>query len=154
MRRKIIDKMDLLILRLISEDPELTYADIAEKLKTSPVTIHNRIKKIKAYGTKKAVIIPPKIFGKEVTAFIQISTVPGKEREVGELIAKVPEVLKVRGTTGDFDLLVEVVAKDVNELQQLVMEKFRSLEGVVRTNTVLVLFTLKDELNYIPELHL
>jgi Lrp/AsnC family transcriptional regulator for asnA, asnC and gidA len=124
---------------------------IAEKLGTSAVTVHNRLKKLKeAKLVRECVSIMPQVFDKNVTAFIQISTVPGQERNVAQLISEVPEVIKVKGTTGDFDLIVEIVARDVDELQQLVMDRIRALDNVVRTNTILLLFSVKDELSYVP----
>jgi len=85
---------------------------------------------------------------------VQVSVTPGQEKNVGESIAKIPEVLEVVTTTGDFDLLIKIVASDVNELQQIIMEKIRGLKGVIRTNTILLLSTLKSELNYIPRSYL
>ncbi|MBS7655842.1 Lrp/AsnC family transcriptional regulator [Candidatus Bathyarchaeota archaeon] len=157
MKRKstAIDKVDVNILSLIYKNPGLTYTEIAEKLKTTPVTIHNRIKKMKEKEVlKEAIIIPPKIFGKNVTAFVQVSVAPGQEKNIGESIAKIHEVLEVVTTTGDFDLLIKIVASDVNELQQIIMDKIRGLKGVIRTNTILLLSTLKSELNYIPRHYL
>ncbi|MBS7659003.1 MAG: Lrp/AsnC family transcriptional regulator [Candidatus Bathyarchaeia archaeon] len=151
-KKRHIDEMDFKILLLLYKNPELTYAEIAEKLKTSPVTIHNRIKKLKEdCAFKKIVIIPNEVFGKQVTAFIQVSTIPGQEKSIGERISKFPEVLSVMGTTGDFDLLVKIVTSNIDELHQVIMEKIRSLEGVIRTNTILILFTIKEEFSYIPE---
>ncbi len=150
-RRKHIDELDFKILHLLYRNPELTYGKIAEKLKTNAVTVHNRLKKLKTEKLlRERIAVSPQVFGKGITAFIQVSTVPGQEREVAEVITKVPEVLKIKGTTGDFDLLVEIVARDIDELQQLVMGRIRTLDGVVRTSTLLVLFTFKDELSFVP----
>jgi DNA-binding Lrp family transcriptional regulator len=151
-KKKQIDEVDFEILSLLRKDPELTYMDIAEKINTSPVTVYNRIKKLKEEGFfKKVIIIPSEIFGKQITAFVQISTIPGQEKNIGEIIAKNPEVLNVISVTGDFDLLVKVVANDINELNQMIMEKIRGLEGVIRTNTILVLSMIKEEFSYIPK---
>lgn len=150
-RKKGLDAVDLEVLRLLYSDPRVTYEMIAEKLGTSAVTVHNRLKKLKeAKLVRECVSIAPQVFDKNVTAFIQISTVPGQERNVAQLISEVPEVIKVKGTTGDFDLIVEIVARDVDELQQLVMDRIRALDNVVRTNTILLLFSVKDELSYVP----
>lgn len=136
---------------MLYKNPELTYADMAEKLKTTSVTIHNRLKKMKGSGAyRKCMVVDPTIYGKNVSAYVFVSTVPGKERILGEKIARSQEVLKVKGITGDFDLLVEVVANNIDELQQLVMAKIRALEGVVRTHTIITVFTSKDEISYVP----
>ena len=143
--------MDFKILQMLYRNPELTYADMASKLGTTSVTIHNRLKKMKAGDAyRKCILVDPKIYGKNVSAYVFVSTAPGKERQLAEKIAKNREILKVRGTTGDFDLIVEAVANSIDELQQLVMSKIRALEGVVRTHTVITVFTTKDELSYVP----
>lgn len=152
MRKGKLEDIDVKILKLLNGNPEMTYAEMAKHLNTSAVTVYNRLKKMKVKGVfRKCLRIPPHIFNKRVSAFVLISTIPGREREVGEQIAHVPEVLMVKGITGDFDLIAEVIADDIDTLQQLVMEKIRGLNHVVRTNTVIELFAIKDEISYLPQ---
>ena len=151
MRRQRVGETDFKILQMLYKNPELTYADMASRLGTTSVTIHNRLKKMKVKGAyRKCILVDSKIYGKNVSAYVFVSTVPGKERQLAERIARNREILKVKGTTGDFDLLVEAVANNIDELQQLVMSKIRALEGVVRTHTVITVFTTKDEFSYVP----
>ncbi len=151
MRRQRVGETDFKILQMLYKNPELTYADMASRLGTTSVTIHNRLKKMKVKGAyRKCILVDSKIYGKNVSAYVFVSTVPGKERQLAEKIARNREILKVKGTTGDFDLLVEAVANNIDELQQLVMSKIRALEGVVRTHTIITVFTTKDELSYVP----
>ncbi len=151
LKHRKIGEMDFHILHMLYRNPELTYADIAEKLKTTSVTIHNRLKKMKESGAyRKSIVVDRMIYGKNVTAYVFVSTVPGKERLLAERIARTPEVLKVKGITGDFDLFIEAVANNIDELQRLVMAKIRALEGVVRTHTVITVFTSKDDVSYVP----
>lgn len=152
MRKGKLEDIDIKILKLLNGNPEMTYAEMAKHLNTSAVTIYNRLKKMKISGIfRKCLRIPPHIFDKKVSAFVLISTIPGREREVGEQIAHVPEILMVKGITGDFDLIAEVIADDIDTLQRLVMEKIRGLNDVVRTNTVIELFAIKDEISYLPQ---
>ncbi|MEM2901832.1 MAG: Lrp/AsnC family transcriptional regulator [Candidatus Bathyarchaeia archaeon] len=151
MKRGKLEPIDIEILKHLYRNPDLTYADMAKKIRTSSVTVYNRLRKLKENGVyRKTVVIPPTIFAKKVKAFIFVSTRPGKERAIADTFSKNPCVLRVKGITGDFDLLVELVADNVDELQKIVMESIRSLSGVVRTNTVIELFSSKDEVSYIP----
>jgi len=148
--RQRFGEMDFKILQMLYRNPELTYADMASKLGTTSVTVHNRLKKMKATGAfRKCIVVNPVIYGKNVAAYVFVSIVPGKERVLAEKVAKTPEVLKVKGITGDFDLLIEVVANNIDELQKLVMTKIRNLEGVVRTHTVISTFVSKDDISYV-----
>src|SRR5512136_2783282 len=103
--RQRVGEMDFKILQMLYRNPELTYADMASKLGTTSVTIHNRLKKMKAVDAyKKCILVDPKIYGKNVSAYVFVSTAPGKEKQLAEKIAKNREILKIRGVTGDFDL--------------------------------------------------
>jgi len=151
LKRGKLEPIDVEILRLLYRNPDLTYADMAKKIRTSSVTVYNRLKKLKEHGVyRKTVVISPTVFAKKVKAFVFVSTRPGKEKVIADVISKNPCVLRVKGITGDFDLVVELVADNVDELQRIVMENIRSLGGVVRTNTVIELFSSKDEVSYIP----
>ena len=144
--------LDIAILRMLYENPDSTYAEIAAKLKTTAVTVHNRLKKMKENGSyRRSIVVNPTFYGKNINAYILVSTTPGKERLVAEKIAKNNQALKVRGVTGDVDIIVEVVASDIDELQRMVMAKIRALPGVQRTHTVIVAFTTKDEISYMAE---
>lgn len=151
MKRGRLEPIDVEILKLLYRNPDLTYADVAKKIRTSAVTVYNRLKKLKEHNVyRKTVVISPTIFAKKVKAFVFVSTKPGKEKSIADTVSKNPCVLRVKGITGDFDLFVELVADNVDELQRIVMENIRSLAGVVRTNTVIELFSSKDEVSYIP----
>ena len=151
LKRGKLEPIDIEILRLLYNNPDLTYADMAKKLKTSAVTIYNRLKKLKEHEVyRKTVVISPSVFAKRVKAYVFVSTKPGKEKVIAATVSKNPSVISVKGITGNSDLILEVVADNVDELQKVVMGKIRSLNSVVRTNTVIELFSSKDETSYVP----
>ncbi|MCL4335494.1 MAG: Lrp/AsnC ligand binding domain-containing protein [Candidatus Thermoplasmatota archaeon] len=69
-------------------------------------------------------------------AFVLISTVPGKEMEVYEKISKVKYVVEIHPLFGEYDLIVKIDVKDFSELGKLVIEKLRTIDGVVDTKTL------------------
>ncbi len=71
-----------------------------------------------------------------VVGFVLISTAPAKEHEVYNKLSKVPEVVELHPLFGEYDLIAKIEAKDFNTLGQIVVEKIRSIEGVIDTKTL------------------
>ncbi len=69
-------------------------------------------------------------------AFVLISTVPGKEMEVYEKISKIKYVVEIHPLFGEYDLIVKIDVKDFSELGKIVIEKLRTIDGVIDTKTL------------------
>jgi DNA-binding Lrp family transcriptional regulator len=68
-----------------------------------------------------------------VKGFILIKTVPEKEHEVYNRLLDVEEIVNLHPLFGEYDLLAEVRVKKVYELEKIVSNKIRALEGVFDT---------------------
>ncbi len=72
-------------------------------------------------------------------AFVLISTVPGKEEEVYNKISKLDYVAEIHPLFGEYDLIVKIDAKDYNEIGKIMIERVRTIEGVIDTKTLTVI---------------
>ncbi|MFP3318354.1 MAG: Lrp/AsnC ligand binding domain-containing protein [Thermoplasmata archaeon] len=68
--------------------------------------------------------------------FVLISTAPGKEHEVYDELRKIKEIIELHPLFGEYDLIAKVEAKDFNELGKIVVDKIRSIPGVIDTKTL------------------
>jgi len=68
--------------------------------------------------------------------FILISTAPAKEHEVYNELLKVKEVVELHPLFGEYDLIAKIEAEDFNLLGQGVLDKVRSIAGVIDTKTL------------------
>lgn len=68
--------------------------------------------------------------------FVLIKVAPGKERRVYDRIASLKEVEELYPLFGEYDLIAKIVVKDFEELSDVVVNKIRSIEGVVETKTL------------------
>ena len=68
--------------------------------------------------------------------FILISTAPAKEHEVYNELLKVKEVVELHPLFGEYDLIAKIEAEDFNQLGQVVVDKVRSIPGVIDTKTL------------------
>lgn len=69
------------------------------------------------------------------SAYILITAIAGKAREVMDQIMELREVSHVDAVLGPYDLIVTVTGADINKIGRLVLEKIHSIPGVERTLT-------------------
>ena len=68
--------------------------------------------------------------------FVLISTSPAKEHEVYNELLKVKNIVELHPLFGEYDLIAKISAEDFNALGQIVVDKIRSIPGVVETKTL------------------
>ena len=105
-----------------------------------------RVKKLEASGVIKGyhALLDGKKVGKDITAFIGVSI--GHQRDIDKFAAQMlqyPDVLECHHVTGDESFLLKVKSADTGSLEKLLGE-IRSVEGVTRTVTKVVLSTPKE----------
>jgi len=72
-------------------------------------------------------------------AYLKIKVEAGKERSVRDALLRFDEVKEADLTTGDQDILATVEAENYEDILQVVIDRLRTLKGIVRTETDLVL---------------
>ena len=73
---------------------------------------------------------------KEV-GFCLITTSPGKEIKVKDLLSKIPEVVELYPLFGEYDLIVKIQNKDFNSIGDVVINKIRPNDGIIDTKTLI-----------------
>lgn len=73
-----------------------------------------------------------------VESYILLTSAIGKVREVYDKIGSLENIKDVRIVTGPFDLIVLVEADDLSVLTNTVVESIRNVDGVLDTNTAVV----------------
>lgn len=145
----MIDEKDELILDELKKNARESTVDIARKIKVPRVTVHERIKRLTNRGIiRRFTAIPDyKKLGLETTAYVLISYTPNEflQREVAEKIARLPHVYEVHLVAGEWDMIVKVRGKNLEQIGQLVLEKMRKVEGVESTFTMGCFETIKEE---------
>ena len=67
--------------------------------------------------------------------FVFISTAPGKDHDVYDQLKKIPEIKELYALFGEYDLIAKIEADDFNALGQVVVNKVRTIESVIETET-------------------
>ena len=78
-----------------------------------------------------------------VRAILHVFVEPGKIEDVGEALAKIPEVIDVYEVTGEYDIIATAKANDLHRLRSLISERLMKMHGVKVVITSVVLHTYK-----------
>lgn len=141
-----IDDLDLKIIKELQKDGRASFRDIAEKMGVAEGTVYNRVNKLLESKVIKRFI--PEIdyskLGYDMTVLIGVITEGGKLPDIERRITESPNVNAVYDVTGEYDAIIVAQFKTREDLNDFV-KKLMAMEGVKRTNTMLVLNTMKEE---------
>jgi Lrp/AsnC family leucine-responsive transcriptional regulator len=142
----LLDHIDLKILSILQNNGRTRLADIADEVDLSTPAVMERVKKLEAAGviTGYRALLDGKKVGKDVTAFIGVSI--GNQHDIDEFakqMLRYRDVLECHHVTGDESFIVKVKSANTGSLEKL-LGQIRSVEGVTRTVTKIVLSTAKE----------
>ncbi|MHA6624871.1 Lrp/AsnC family transcriptional regulator [Pseudonocardia sichuanensis] len=143
--RTPIDALDGRLLRALTRDPRATVVALAEEVGLTRNTVQARLARLEERGVLGTFErrIDPAALGYPLTAYVTVRVVQRELGPVAAALAQIPEVLEVQGLSGEADLLVQVVARDADDLYRIA-GLLLATEGVERTTTSLVMRRLVD----------
>jgi Lrp/AsnC family transcriptional regulator for asnA, asnC and gidA len=142
-----LDKLDLGIIQQLMHDASVSYAEMGKKLYVSAGTIHVRIKKLQESGIISGVKfqVDLKKLGYDVIAFIGIYLEKSSLYDnVARELKKIPEIVRMNYTTGNYSIFAEIVCKDIAQLRIILHDELQKIKGIERTETFI---SLEESLN-------
>jgi len=144
------DEKDAAILKVLSKNGRAQISEISKETNIPRITVYNRIQKLIKDGIIKKIIplLNYKVLGLSVTAFILISFSPNfklSQRTLAKKISVMKNVEEVHIIAGEWDLLVKVRGKTVEDVGSYVVDQLRNIEGVEKTMTIVAFETVLDE---------
>ncbi|MFX1388737.1 MAG: Lrp/AsnC family transcriptional regulator [Promethearchaeota archaeon] len=127
-----LDDVDKKILNILQVNDKISYRELSEQLKLAASTIHNRVTKlieneiIKKFGA----IVDPEKIGYNTMAIIGLSVDPIKMDEIAEIIASYEETQLVAISTGDHDIIAQIITKDEKSLWNFINIKIKTINGI------------------------
>lgn len=147
-----MDTIDKSILRLLQHNSRISASDISKKVYLSVSAVAERIRKLENSGVIKqyTVILDPIALEKELSAYMLISlSSPQESHSFLDFVTYESDILGCYYLAGEFDYMIKIITKNTETLT-LVLNKIKSVSGVVKTNTMVVLNNEKDWIS--PEL--
>ncbi|MCC7560874.1 MAG: Lrp/AsnC family transcriptional regulator [Methanobacterium sp.] len=142
-----MDDVDLAILRSLIENSRITISQMSKEIDIPDATISNRLKKLENNVIKRYTLIPDwQKIGLEITSIIIIQTESEKHEFVKEKLSRLKEVSEVYSVSGEYDILIKVWVKSIEDLNQLINSKIRSIDGVEDLTEMIVMERVKEDI--------
>ncbi len=74
-----------------------------------------------------------------ISAFVLVDTTGNHTKSAYKTLTRIQGVQSVYPVTGPHDLIAQVEAETLEELNDLVMVRIRGIDGITKTNTAIVL---------------
>jgi len=132
-----VDDLDLKLLSELKKDGSISIPLLAKKLDINASVLYSRIKRLikKKMITKFTIDIDETQLGFGVKAYVGINRDPKNKTQIHENLMEIPEIDRIIEVTGRFDLMVGVMAEDLEQLHNIVVEKIGKIDGIQNTET-------------------
>jgi len=136
------DRIDELIIGILKENSRTSNTGIATKLILSESAVRRRIENLKSNGRirKFTVEVADRGMSSAITWVSVNPSVPTKQ--VSEKMRSVKGVEVVYETAGQFDVAAIITGANITDVNKTI-EGIRRIEGIIGTNTTMVLRTIR-----------
>jgi DNA-binding Lrp family transcriptional regulator len=145
-----LDELDVKLLRVLTLDSRLSSRQIAKQCGVSVGTALSRIRRMEDDGVIKGytAVLDQEKLGYELTVVTEVTVSKGRLLEMEKEIAQIPNVCCVYDLTGLSDAAIIAKFKSREDLSKFT-KRLLSLPYVERTNTHVVLTTIKEDFRII-----
>ncbi len=141
---KRIDAIDQEIIKMLQIDGRLTNTVIAKKLGISEATVRNRLARLIEDEVIQIVAVSnPLKLGFKIAGTIRITVDIAKIDAISQELKKLAPLWFIVHSTGGSDIYGEFVARSIDELNDLLFKKINRIDGVIRTDSSLILKFIK-----------
>lgn len=139
-----MDETDRKIIDFLKTDGRIPYTEIAKSLEISEATVRYRVARLTDQKVIQIIgLVDPYQLGYDAPAIIGVSVEPPLLEHAAAEIAAFSEVSYLIMVSGEFDLMVEVMCRNRQDLTDFLNQKLRCVKGVIRTQSSLILKTYK-----------
>ena len=144
-----LDETDLQILKTLQRNAKLTTKELADAvhLTTSPVFERQKRLERQGYIKKYVAVLDPEKLGLGLLVFCKV-----KLKQINHEIAdsfvrriqRIPEVTECYNTSGSYDYLLKVRARDMKQYQEFVLTKLGDIDTVGSIESTFVMSEVKN----------
>jgi Lrp/AsnC family transcriptional regulator, regulator for asnA, asnC and gidA len=143
-----LDDVSKAIVEQLQADGRRSYAEIGKAVGLSEAAVRQRVQKLTDSGVMQVVAVTdPMQLGFYRQAMIGIRCT-GDSTAVAAALQRLPAVDYVVLTAGSFDILVEVVCENDDDLITLLNKEIRAIPAVQSTETFVYLKLVKQQYNW------
>ncbi|MBT8261301.1 MAG: Lrp/AsnC family transcriptional regulator [Bacteroidia bacterium] len=145
----LLDKIDIALLKNLQQDAKQTNKQLSLKLNLSVTAIYERIKKLERSGIirKYVALVDRTKVDLGFTVFCHIKLVQHAHKSVVDFereVVKLTEVLECFHVSGEYDYLLKVVVKDMDQFRNFMVEKLTTLQHIGSTQSSFTISEVKN----------
>ena len=131
------DDLDLKLLSELKKDSSISVPVLSKKLGINSSVMYSRIKRLikKKLIKKYTIEIDDAQLGFEVKASVGINRDPKFKDEIQQSLLNTPEVAEICEITGRFDIIIKVLAEDLEQLHTIIIDKIGKIDRIQNTET-------------------
>jgi len=140
-----MDEMDRAIVESLVTDGRTTFSELASRIGLSGPSTAERVRRLESCGVIRgyAAILEPEHAGGDFAALVAVTLgSPAARPGFLSAIAEEPSVLEAHHVAGEHDYVLKVRCSGTRELERIVSERLKGIEGVAQTRTTVVLSTV------------
>ena len=141
-----LDSNDLKVIERLMENARTSWADLGTLIGLSAPAAADRVHKLEESGVIKgySALIDPDALGYGLAAFISVTLErPENRADFLKKVNDLPEIQECHHVAGNEDYILKVRCTSTRDLERLVSEEIKSLQGV-KTKTTVILSTVKE----------
>ena len=139
-----MDNIDLKILQQLQIDAKASMAEIAAQIGLSEPACYRRVRELRKSGVieKEMAIIKPKTMGWPLSMMLLVELERDHSTIVNAFLSRInkqPEIIDSWFVTGDYDLVLQVIAADMEAFDQFTQQVLHKDNSVKNFKTLVVM---------------
>jgi len=148
-----MDATDKKLLTLLQQDAKQTTKQLSAKLNLSVTAVYERIKKLEREGIidKYVVLLNRNKINKGFVVFCHIKLIQHSKEFLTHFerqVVKLEEVLECFHVSGDYDYILKICIKDMEEYREFMVTKLTTLQHIGSTHSTFMIGEVKNTTAY------
>jgi len=148
-REEILDDVDIKILKVLQRNSQITVKQLASMVHLSPSPTFERQKRLEREGyiERYMAVVNAEKAGNGIIVFCNIRLKQHTQKLISEFmdaVQDIEEITECYNTSGDYDFLVKVYARDMKAYQQFMLNTLGTIECVGSLHSIFVIGEIKN----------
>jgi Lrp/AsnC family leucine-responsive transcriptional regulator len=149
-----MDTIDKNLLQLLQEDTKKTNKELSLKLNLSVTAVYERIKKLEREGIidKYVALLNRNKIDKGFVVFCHLKLLQHTKEFINQFekeVVQLTEVLECFHVSGDYDYILKICVKDMEEYREFMVTKLTSLEHIGSTHSTFMIGQVKNSTAFV-----
>ncbi len=144
-----MDTIDKNLLQLLQTDTKKTTKELSVKLNLSVTAVYERIKKLEREGIidKYVALLNRNKINKGFVVFCHLKLLQHTKEFINQFekeVVKLNEVLECFHVSGDYDYILKICVKDMEEYREFMVTKLTTLQHIGSTHSTFMIGEVKN----------